>query len=109
LTPALSVPRPKRITTASSKLLDASNIAAPTLSSHRQAIEARRQAEDATDQADQHEATPQLSVVPVHVSTDSTPKPSSPATDRLDDCATEPTPNSDSEVEEVQRSKSSLD
>ena len=39
-TVAASVPRPRRVPVASSRLLDASNTAAPTLSSHKQAIEA---------------------------------------------------------------------
>jgi hypothetical protein len=45
-----SVPRPRRVTIASGKLLDASNSAAPTLTSHKHAIEAKR-ADDAAKQA----------------------------------------------------------
>ena len=44
---ASSAPRPKRLLTASGKLLDASNSAAPTLSAHKHAIEAKRASDDA--------------------------------------------------------------
>lgn len=71
-----SVPRPKRVQTASAKLLDTSNTAAPSLASHREAIETRRaieqkQAEDAARQ--NHETTPRCSTPPR--------SPSEPVTD----------------------------
>jgi hypothetical protein len=43
------LPRPKRVVIPSGKLLDTSNSAAPTLSSHKQAIDTRR-ADDAAKQ-----------------------------------------------------------
>ena len=43
----LSASRPKRVPTASGKLLDASNSAAPALSAHKNAIEAKRLADEA--------------------------------------------------------------
>lgn len=115
----LSAPRPKRITTASSKLLDSSNTAAPSLSSHKQAIEAHRQAEDSTAPARPETAparpetaTP-ISTVSDRVSTP--PRSSSPATDFQDDHAndaTSPTSDSDSDSDsepvEVPSSKSYL-
>jgi hypothetical protein len=45
---ASSAPRPKRLQTASGKLLDASNSATPTLSAHKHAIEAKRASDAAT-------------------------------------------------------------
>jgi hypothetical protein len=56
-----SASRPKRVLTASEKLRDASNSAAPLLSSHREAIEANlKRAEEATKQL---HAVPSLSSI----------------------------------------------
>jgi hypothetical protein len=76
-------PRPKRLLTASGKLLDASNSAVPTISSHRYAIEAKR-AKDAKRRHDQLDASrSSLSVAldsPIPTSTPSSP----PITDAPD-------------------------
>jgi hypothetical protein len=79
---AASAPRPKRVPVASSKLLDSSNTAAPTLSSHKQAIEAHRQAEDLTDHRDQDE--PVEPALPDRISTPPDARFSSPGTDFQD-------------------------
>ncbi|KAF8241165.1 hypothetical protein L208DRAFT_11685 [Tricholoma matsutake] len=77
---APSAPRPKRLLTASGKLLDTSNSAAPTLSAHRQAIQAKR-AEVAAAAAEQSQplTSSRPSEVAYPTSTPSTP----PATEVL--------------------------
>jgi hypothetical protein len=60
----LSAQRPKRVLTASGKLLDTSNSAAPTLSSHRQAILTKR-AEDAAAKAAEKSPTSTPSTPPI--------------------------------------------
>jgi hypothetical protein len=77
---ASSAPRPKRLLTASGKLLDTSNSAAPTLSAHKHAIEAKR----ASDDAAKRQASTSLSVVsdaPNATSAHSSP----PATEAITD------------------------
>jgi hypothetical protein len=107
--PATSVPRPKRIPVASNKLLDSSNTAAPSLSSHKQAIEAHRQAEESTDHRDQDRSLAPLSNVPNQISMPMDPQSSSPGTDFQDHPgdATNST-NSDSKLVEIPKSKSYL-
>jgi hypothetical protein len=68
----LSAQRPKRVLTASGKLLDTSNSAAPTLSSHRQAILAKR-AEDAAAEAAEKSPTSTPSTPPITEVIDSDP------------------------------------
>jgi hypothetical protein len=99
-----SAPRPKRILTASSKLLDSSNTAAPSLSSHKQAIEARRRAIVAADRATDRDDTASV------LDRMSTPPQSSspPGTDFQGDHNANPTLDSDSEVEELPNSESYL-
>jgi hypothetical protein len=46
--------RPKRAKTASGKVLDKSNTAAPSLSSHKEAIQAKRAEDAKKDAAGQH-------------------------------------------------------
>ena len=75
---ASSSSRPKRSLTASGKLLDASNSAAPALSAHKHAIEARR-----ADEAAKSKST--LSVASLADSSVPTSTPSSPLiTDSLE-------------------------
>lgn len=57
---ALPPPRPRRVLVASGKLLDASNSAAPTLTFHKQAVEARR-ADDAAKRRLQPDTAPPAS------------------------------------------------
>ena len=74
---ALSASRPKRSLTASGKLLDASNSAAPALSAHKHAIEARR-----ADEATKSKST--LSVAsPADLSVPTSTSSSPPITDTL--------------------------
>jgi hypothetical protein len=60
--------RPKHLLTASGKLLDASNSAAPTLSAHKHAIEAKRASDDAAI-TKRHQASDK----PIPTSTPSSP------------------------------------
>ena len=54
----LSASCPKRVLTASRKLLDASNLAAPALSAHKDAIEARQAHEAAKSKSTLSVASP---------------------------------------------------
>jgi hypothetical protein len=59
-----AAPHPKRSLTASGKLLDASNSAAPALSAHKHAIEARRADEAAKSKSASSVASQADSAVP---------------------------------------------
>ena len=71
--PGMTAPRPKRLLTASRRLLDASNSAVPTLSTHKHAIEAQRASDQAAKQLQASKSLSVASDTPIPSTSESTP------------------------------------